>query len=113
MATGVGLVALATLLAGVGLPALLPPGRVPAIEITEPAAQVVEHRQNGTAPPSAGTVHTPASGDDDDDDADDRPAPPPGGGGRTDDSPADDGGSDDDDDGGSDDDEDDDGDDDG
>lgn len=91
VATGIGMAALATLLSAIGLPALLPPGRVPAIEITEPAAHQLEQGQNETAPPSAGTVPRPASGDDDDDDADDRPAPRPpaaGGGTRPDDDDA-------------------------
>jgi hypothetical protein len=90
VATGLGLAALATLLSGVGLPALLPPDRVPAIEITEPAAHQLEQGQNETAPPNAGTVPKPASGDDDDDDADDRPARPPaaGDGARPDDDDA-------------------------
>jgi hypothetical protein len=87
VATGIGLAALATLLSGVGLPVLLPPDPVPAIQITEPAAHQLKQGQNGTAPPSAGTRPRPASGDDDDDDADDRPAPrkPAGGGSRPDD----------------------------
>jgi hypothetical protein len=85
VATGVGFAALTALLLGVGLPAVLPPESVPAIQIVDPTSHGVDV---GRAPPTEG----------DDDDADDRFDDGTDDGVDTDDSPDDDDDEDDDDD---------------
>jgi hypothetical protein len=96
VATAVGLVAFVALVLGVGAPALLPPGDVPAIQIVVPAGETTDHGDDNEANPA---TTAPSGGDDDD--ADDRTTDRGPTGGQPDDGPA--GGDDDDDDDGDDD----------
>ncbi|GAA1898540.1 hypothetical protein [Asanoa iriomotensis] len=67
VATGLGAVAFAGLLVGVGAPALLGPDPVPAIQIVVPAGQVTQDGGDNEADPAGttGAGRAPSGGDDD------------------------------------------------
>ena len=69
LATVIGLIALAALLLGVGLPAVLPPAPVPAVEIVVPT----DDGSGGSDPvaPAPARIEDDDSDDDDGDDRDD------------------------------------------
>ena len=71
VATGIGLAALVGLLTGVGLPVLLPPDQVPAIQIISPAAQTRtdDGYDDGADPAGSASLGPAHAGGDDDDDA--------------------------------------------